>query len=127
MTSSRTAEEDNAMSPTATEQSFELDYWGEDEQWIAAEGHVPLVAFTRAADALAKEDGNLDDDELPSVLGGAVHQWFRPMTREWFDANSGYDKRADEMFDILLDEGALEPCKADDEGAQAWTVIATGA
>lgn len=114
---------------TTTEQSFEINYWGEDGQWIAAEGHVDLAAFTAAADARYKEDADLDeDDELPSVFAEAAHQWFRPMTREWFDANTHHGEgMADEAFRCLLNDGALEPCEADDEGAGAWTVIATGA
>jgi hypothetical protein len=117
------------MSAMTTEQSFELDYWGEDGQWIAAEGHVDLAAFTAAADVRVKTDvGDLDDDELPSRCGEAAHQWFRPITREWFDANSRCSMTvADEVFRGLVDEGALEPCQPDDEGAQAWTMIATGA
>jgi hypothetical protein len=113
------------MSATTTEQSFEINYWGEGGEWLAAEGHVDLAAFTAAADARYKEDADLHDDELPSVSAEAAHLWFRPMTREWFDAN--LKDESDDVFRGLLNEGALEPCEADDEGAQAWTVIATDA
>jgi hypothetical protein len=117
------------MSATTTEQSFEIYYWGKDGQWLAAEGHVDLAAFTAAADAQVKTDvGDLADDELPSGHDEAAHLWFRPITREWFDANTHYGEDvADEAFRVLVDEGALEPCQPDDEGTQAWTTIATGA
>lgn len=109
-----------------------LDYFGEDGQWLAAQGHLDLAAFTTAADARARaDDPTLGHDELPSAYGEAYHTWFRTMTREWFDRNSGW-RECDEAtkarrFAEAIAEGALEPCSAEATNAEAWTLIATGA
>ena len=102
---------------------------GEEGEWIAAEGHVDIDSFTAAADALTRRDiaEDMPEDELPSAGFTAQHIWQRPMTWQWFLDHYPADFATTENYDRMCEEGPYEPCGPDDEGAEAWTVIGTGA
>lgn len=116
-----------------------IEWWGDSGEWIAAPGHLDLAEFTAAADARAKHDAGIPDDELPSVDYKAEHHWYRPLTREWFDKNyprsphmstdspQRVELAQQQRYEDYRDEGMQEPCEGDDAGAQPWTVIRTGA
>lgn len=103
-----------------------LVWMGEDGQWIGAPGHVDLTAFAEAANALSKRDMDLADDELPSPEFEPWHTWYRPMTWEWYEKHAG-GTASRSTYAAMVAEGAFEVCGADDEGAEAWTMIDTGA
>lgn len=104
----------------------DLVWWGEEGEWIGAEGHVDLASFTVAADALSRRDVDekMPDYELPSADNEAYHTYFRPMTWDFFVKHYRCEDRR--TYDMFTAEGAMEPCREGDEGAQAWTMIATG-
>lgn len=104
-----------------------LVWMGEDGQWIGCQGHVDLAAFAEAANALSKRDQELDDDELPSPEFEPWHAWYRPMTWEWYEKHAGDTATRSTTYAAMVAEGAFEGCGPDDDGAEPWTMIETGA
>lgn len=103
----------------------DLVWLGEDGQWIGAVGHVDLTEFAEAANALSRRELGLHDDELPHPEFEPQHVWYRPMTFGWFQRHHRSTDRC--AYEMLVADGAVETCGPDDDGAQPWTVIETGA
>jgi len=107
-------------------------WWGEDGQWLAAAGHHNKQTFAAAADVEYANSVDIDEPKL-SDDHRVQHAWFRPVTREWFEAKVARGAYfADAEFKERLwaewqEEGALEPCASTDDGAKPYTMIATGA
>lgn len=103
-----------------------LVWMGEDGQWIGCQGHVDLTEFAEAANALSRRDMDLDDEGLPWPEFEPWHAWYRPMTWEWYERHAG-ETATRSTYAAMVNEGALEACEPTDEGAEPWTMIATGA
>lgn len=110
---------------TTTLTPSDVHYWGEEGQWLAAEGHHDLDTFAAAAAQRWRDDTG----DATSLTDGndPRHEWYRPITRAWFEENlrrpEHDDHAARQWFHGLADEGCLEPCGPDDEGAEPWTVV----
>ena len=90
------------------ERTIELEWWGEDGDWITTPGHVDLALFTELANTeyVLQTGGN---DPL-SVDFEAQHRWYVLKPYHHDDGEEAYF-----------------PCEAGTPGALAFTVIETGA
>ena len=88
--------------------TIELQWWGEDGEWIAAPGHVDLELFTELADA--EYASTTSEPETLSMDFEAQHRWYVLKPYESDDGDEAYF-----------------PCEAGTPGALPFTVIETGA
>jgi hypothetical protein len=90
------------------EHTIELQWWGEDGEYLAAPGHLDLELFAELADAeYRRQTGEVDP---LSVDFPAEHKWYVLKPYESDDGDEAYF-----------------PCEAGTPGALAFTVIETGA
>jgi hypothetical protein len=90
------------------ERTIELQWWGEDGEWIAAPGHHDLTLFTELADAEYTLQTSVD--ETISTDFTAAHRWYVLKPFEHDDGDEAYF-----------------PCEVGTPGALPFTVIETGA
>jgi hypothetical protein len=90
------------------ERTIELQWWGEDGEWLAAPGHLDLDAFNDAADR--EYQATTSEPESLSLDFKAQHLWY---VLKPFKHDDG--------------EEVYFPCEAGTPGALPFTVIETGA
>ncbi len=113
--------------------AVEILEFGEDGEWLAAEGHHDLQVFLAATDEYVRNNWGASEP-LTSTWGTEPkHTYYRPVElndcRE--DVDRHYKDRlpverlglAHRLFSSRQDEGWVYPCPADHAHAEPWTEI----
>lgn len=115
---------------------IEILWIGEDGQWLVAEGHHDLDAFTTAADKEYIDTCGNDGEDYPSDNADAKHSWWRPTTREeCAEAHNylrdipslNYEEALEKAWKDWQDEGVMRFVNSREPGARPMTYIETGA
>lgn len=120
--------------PVAIGKAIDILDFGEDGEWLAAEGHHDLTAFLAAADAHTRELFGDHEESLPSKTWQPPKvTYYRPVCLEdcrkdidhWHPGRPAVDRlgMALQLFDSRNEEGWVYPCDGDHPDADPWTEV----
>lgn len=108
----------------------EILEFGEDGEWLAAEGHIDLGAFRAAAlDYMRDTWGHSDVEDWGDTQ--PKHTWYRDVDFDdclrdvvrWYPNARAVERYglAEKLLDSWREEGWVYPCDGDRAGAEPWT------